>query len=79
MASGQRMLPPVNGTPLTGGSIRWPDAAGLASGQAYHSVLRIQGVNADVTVQGAGTTSVSVPAGSYRASAVMVVFTTLAW
>jgi hypothetical protein len=68
-------VPPVSGVPVTGGSIRWPDAAGLASGQAYHSVLRIQGVNADVTVQGAGTTSVSVPAGSYRASVVKTTIT----
>ena len=47
-------VPPVSGVPVTGGSVRWPDAAGLASGKAYHSVLRIQGGNADVTVQGAG-------------------------
>src|SRR5580692_3747748 len=63
-------VPQVNGVPLTGGSIRWPDAAALASGKVYHSVLRIQGGNAHVTVQGAGTTSVGVPAGSYRASVV---------
>ena len=68
-------VPPVSGVPLTGGSIRWPDAAGLASGQVYHSVLRLQGGNAHVTVQGAGTTSVSVPAGSYRASVVKTTVT----
>jgi hypothetical protein len=68
-------VPPVSGVPVTGGSIRWPDATGLASGKVYHSVLRIQGVNADVTVQGAGTTSVSVPAGSYRASVVKTTIT----
>jgi hypothetical protein len=68
-------VPPVSGVPLTGGSIRWPDAAGLASGKVSHSVLRIQGGNADVTVQGAGTTSVSVPAGSYRASVVKTTLT----
>ena len=68
-------VPPVSGVPLTGGTIRWPDAAGLASGKVYHSVLRIQGGNADVTVQGAGTTSVSVPAGSYRASVVKTTVT----
>ena len=68
-------VPPVSGVPLTGGSIRWPDAAGLASGQVYHSVLRIQGGNAHVTVQGTGTTSVSVPAGSYRASVVKATVT----
>jgi hypothetical protein len=74
-------VPPINGVSVAGGSIRWPDAAGLASGQAYHSVLRIldsqtgQYVNANVTVQGAGTTSVSVPKGTYQAS---VVDTTIA-
>jgi hypothetical protein len=73
-------LPPVDGVSVAG-NIRWPDAAGLASGQAYHSVLRIQSgqggpyENANVTVQGAGTTSVSVPAGRYQAS---VVDTTIA-
>ena len=67
-------VPPVSGVPVTG-SIRWPDAAGLASGQVYHSVLRVQGGNADVTVQGAGTTSVSVPAGAYRASVVKTTIT----
>ena len=73
-------VPPINGVSVTGG-IRWPDAAGLASGQTYHSVLRVldsqtgQYENANVTVLGAGTTSVSVPAGTYRAS---VVDTTIA-
>ena len=63
-------VPSVSGVPVTGSDIRWPDAAGLASGKVYHSVLHIQGGNADVTVQGTGTTSVSVPAGTYRASVV---------
>ena len=69
-------VPPVNGVAVTGGGIRWPDAAGLASGQAYHSALRIldpqtgQDENANVTVQGAGTTSIRVPAGTYQASVV---------
>ena len=69
-------VPPVNGLSVAGGSIRWPDAAGLASGRAYHSVLRIldsqtgQYETANVTVQGEGTTSVRVPAGTYQASVV---------
>ena len=69
-------VPPVNGVSVAGDGIRWPDAAGLASGRAYHSVLRIldpqtgQDENANVTVQGAGTMSVSVPAGTYQASVV---------
>ncbi len=73
-------VPPINGVSVAGG-IRWPDAAGLASGQAYHSVLRTQDSqtgqyeNANVTVQGVGTMSVSVPAGTYQAS---VVETTIA-
>ena len=74
-------VPPIDGVSVASGGIRWPDAAGLASGQAYHSALRIldsqtgQYENANVTVQGAGTTSVSVPAGTYQAS---VVDTTIA-
>jgi hypothetical protein len=69
-------VPSINGVSVAGGSIRWPDAAGLASGRAYHSVVRIldsqtgQYENASVTVRGEGTTSVSVPAGTYQASVV---------
>ena len=68
-------VPPINGVSVAGG-VRWPDAAGLASGQAYHSVLRTQVSqtgqyeNANVTVQGVGTMSVSVPAGTYQVSVV---------
>jgi hypothetical protein len=74
-------VPAINGVSVAVGGIRWPDAAGLASGQAYHSVLRIldsqtgQYGNVNVTVQGVGTMSVSVPAGTYQAS---VVDTTIA-
>jgi hypothetical protein len=69
-------VPSINGVSVAGGSIRWPDAAELASGRAYHSVVRIldsqtgQYENASVTVRGEGTTSVSVPAGTYQASVV---------
>jgi hypothetical protein len=69
-------VPSINGVSVAGGSIRWPDAAGLASGRAYHSVVRIldsqtgQYENASVTVRGEGTTSVSVPTGTYQASVV---------
>jgi hypothetical protein len=68
-------VPLISGLSVVGG-IRWPDAAGLASGQTYHSTVRIlvsqtgQVENADVTVRGAGTASVSVPAGTYQASVV---------
>jgi hypothetical protein len=62
-------------TVVSGNGVVWPDAAGLASGRAYHSVLQIrlssgQYETANVTVQGGGTTSVSVPAGTYRATLV---------
>lgn len=71
-------LPQVNGMSLTGAGIRWPPAAALASGRAYHSVLRVlagpagQYENADVTIHGAGTASVTVPAGTYQASVVQM-------
>lgn len=63
---------------LISGSIFWPPAAELASGKAYHSTLRIeysvagkrQKIDAHVTVQGAGTQSVTVPAGTYSATVV---------
>jgi hypothetical protein len=62
-------------TVVSGNGVVWPDAAGLASGRAYHSVLQIrlssgQYETANVTVQGGGTSSVSVPAGTYRATLV---------
>jgi hypothetical protein len=68
-------VPPVSGVPVTGIDIRWPDAVGLASGKIYRSTLHIQGGDANVTVQGAGMTSVSVPAGTYRASVVTATIT----
>jgi hypothetical protein len=75
-------VPDANGVSVQGNGVTWPDAAGLASGRAYHSAVRIsvdkagaiEEQNADVTVQGAGTTTVTVPAGTYRA---LVVTTTL--
>ena len=77
-------VPDVNGVSVQGSGVTWPDSAGLASGQAYHSVIRV-GVNhagaiaeqnADVTVQGAGTVPVTVPAGTYLASLVNTTITT---
>ena len=71
--------PAINGVSVTGGGIRWPNAAALASGHAYHSTLQIQvggsQQNAGVNVYGAGTERVTVPAGTYQAS---VVETTIA-
>ena len=73
-------VPLISGLSVVGG-IRWPDAAGLASGRTYHSAVRIlvsqtgQYENADVTVRGAGTAPVSVPAGTYQASVVETTIT----
>jgi hypothetical protein len=64
-------IPRVSGVPGTGIDIRWPDAAGLASGKIYRSVVHTQGGTVQVTVQGTGTASVRVPAGTYRASVVL--------
>jgi hypothetical protein len=74
----------ANGVSVTGGGVTWPDAAGLASGQAYHSVVRIrvsqagagEYQNGNVTVQGTGTAGVTVPAGSYQATVVNMTITT---
>ena len=60
---------------VSGNGVIWPDAAGVASGRAYHSVLHIklaggQSETANVIVQGGGTESVTVPAGTYRATLV---------
>ncbi len=63
---------------IKSGSIVWPSQAVLNSGQPHHSKLVVQitvaghslKVNADVTVQGAGTQTVTVPAGTYRATVV---------
>ena len=71
---------PVNqtGVSVAGSGVLWPDAAQAASGQAFHSVLRIKLSNAgasqyevaNVTVQGGGTQTVTVPAGTYQATLV---------
>ncbi len=63
---------------LISGSLFWPSASELASGQTSHATLKIEftagGVTkrvADhVTVKGAGTQSVTVPAGTYSATVV---------
>jgi hypothetical protein len=64
------------------GSVLWPDSAGLLYGYPYHSVLRVQVAtggsvqyeNANVTVQGAGTSSLTVPAGTYSTLMVKMTF-----
>lgn len=60
----------------------WPDAADLASGRAFRSRLLVrlgtgQYETADVAVQGGGTASVTVPAGTYRATVVTMTMTML--
>jgi hypothetical protein len=73
--------PAINGLSVTGGGIRWPNAASLASGRAYHSTLKIQvgssgqAQDAGVNVYGAGTETVIVPAGTYQASVVETTIT----
>jgi hypothetical protein len=73
--------PAINGVSVTGGGIRWPNAAALASGRAYHSTLKIQvgssgqAQDAGVNVYGAGTETVTVPAGTYQASVVETTIT----
>ena len=62
---------------VSSNGVTWPDAAGAASGRRYHSVLNIklssgQVKTANVTVQGGGTQSVSVLAGTYRATVVTI-------
>jgi len=73
--------PAIDGVSVTGGGIRWPNAAALASGRAYHSTLKIQvgssgqTQDAGVNVYGAGTETVTVPAGTYQASVVETTIT----
>jgi hypothetical protein len=65
-------------TSVTGSSVFWPPASEMASGQAYHSTLHIgiaeagktEKVAAHITVQGEGSGSVTVPAGTYSATIV---------
>jgi hypothetical protein len=63
---------------VTSGSIIWPSAAELSSGQVHHAVLsmdvnlpgHVTHVAAQVTVQGKGTETVTVPAGTYQAQVI---------
>jgi hypothetical protein len=63
---------------LLGGSVEWPSASAIDSGQATHSTLKMQltegsqksDVTAHVTVKGGGTATVTVPAGTYTATIV---------
>jgi hypothetical protein len=70
----------VGGTAIkvTSGSIIWPSAAELSSGQVHHAVLsmdvslpgHVTHVAAQVAVQGKGTETVTVPAGTYQAQVI---------
>jgi len=63
---------------LISGGVYWPSAAALAAGQTAHSTIRIefsesgvtQKVDAHIAVKGAGTQTVTVPAGTYKATVV---------
>jgi hypothetical protein len=63
---------------ISSGSIVWPPAAAIASGQSRTSVLSISVKTSGqvihekvhVTVKGAGTASVTVPAGTYQATVI---------
>ena len=74
----------ANGVSVTGNGVLWPDAADLASGQDYHSVLRVRVGNtgpakyetANVTVRGGGSASVTVLAGTYQATIVDMILAT---
>jgi hypothetical protein len=63
---------------LLSGTLEWPSASALASGATSNSTLQIefsingqtQDVTASIAVKGAGTQSVTVPAGSYTATVV---------
>jgi hypothetical protein len=68
-------------TLVSGNGIVWPNAADLASGKSFHSTSKIkltsgQYETADITVQGGGTESVSVPAGTYQATVVNMTIVT---
>jgi uncharacterized protein DUF3108 len=68
-------------TLVSGNGIVWPNAADLASGKPFHSTSKIklssgQFETADITVQGGGSESVSVPAGTYRATVVNMIIVT---
>jgi hypothetical protein len=63
---------------LLSGTLEWPSASALASGSTSTSTLQIQfsvngqteNVTATIAVKGAGSQSVTVPAGSYTATVV---------
>jgi hypothetical protein len=71
---------PGSGVTVTSNGVVWPPASVIASGKPSQSTLNISikaagqtiSTTAHVTVQGAGTASVTVPAGTYQATVVLV-------
>jgi len=71
---------PGSGITVTSNGVVWPPASVIASGKPSQSTLNISikaagqtiSTTAHVTVQGAGTASVTVPAGTYQATVVLV-------
>jgi hypothetical protein len=73
----------TSSTVTSNSSILWPPAAAINAGTPYHATIVIHEkegtqtdtVTAHVTVQGKGTASVTVPAGSYTATRIDVTMT----
>jgi hypothetical protein len=71
---------PGSGVTVTSNGVVWPPASVIASGKPSPSTLKISvkaagqtlSTTAHVTVQGAGTATVTVPAGTYQATVVLV-------
>ena len=71
---------PGSGVTVTSNGVVWPPASVIASGQPSQSTLNIAikaagqnlSTTAHVTVQGDGTATVTVPAGTYQATVVLV-------
>jgi hypothetical protein len=71
---------PGSGVTVTSNGVVWPPASVIASGKPSQSTLNISikasgqtiSTTAHVTVQGTGTATVTVPAGTYQATVVLV-------
>lgn len=66
-------------TVTSSSTIVWPPLAAINAGTPYHTVIKIhtdgKTVTAHVTVQGKGTSSVTVPAGTYTATVIDLTMT----
>lgn len=73
-------LSPGSGVTMTSTGVVWPPAAVIDSGKPSQSAVRLSikasgqtiTTTAHITVQGAGTATVTVPAGTYQATVVVV-------